>query len=84
VDGWTVLEVIRDSSWTTEVLIVVVTALAAVRDEALLMGADACLTKPCTPEVLWSQIRAFLRFRAAIGIPRCLAKCARDLSRCSS
>jgi two-component system, OmpR family, response regulator RpaA len=84
VDGWTVLKVIRESSWTAEIPIVVVTALAGVRDEAFRMGADAYLMKPCGPEVLWLQIRALMRSWAAIGTPCCLARCARHLSRCSS
>jgi DNA-binding response OmpR family regulator len=82
-DGWTVLKVVRESSWTAEIPMVVVTALADVRDEAFRMGADAYLMKPCAPEVLWLQVRALLRFRGAIGTP-CLSKCARYLSRCSS
>ena len=61
VDGWTVLTQLRTSSWTADLPIVVVTALSDARDEALRLGADACLVKPCTPEVLWCQIRGLFR-----------------------
>ena len=61
VDGWTVLQQIRESSWTADIPVVVVSGLADVRDEVLRMGADACLAKPCPPEVLWSQILGLFR-----------------------
>jgi DNA-binding response OmpR family regulator len=61
VDGWTVLASLRESSWTADIPIVVVTAMSDARDAALCAGADACLTKPCPPDVLWHQIRGLLR-----------------------
>ena len=67
VDGWTVLKSIRASSWTAPIRIVVVTALQSVRDEALRAGADACLLKPCAPDVLWLQVRALVSARAAVA-----------------
>lgn len=65
VDGWTVLSQLRDSSWTASIPIVVVSAVTDARDGALYAGADAYLAKPCSPEVLWLQIRAMLRWREA-------------------
>ena len=64
VDGWTVLKHLRESSWTENIPIVVVTAVAESRDEAFQAGCDAHLTKPCLPETLWLQIRAILRWQA--------------------
>lgn len=61
VDGWTVLKHLRESSWTTTIPVVVVSALSGVRDEAFHAGCDAFLMKPCPPEVLWLQIRALFR-----------------------
>jgi DNA-binding response OmpR family regulator len=63
VDGWTVLEHLRESSWTSAIPVVVVSALEE-RDRALRCGCDAYLSKPCEPEVLWLQIRALLRLQA--------------------
>ena len=60
VDGWTVLKQLRESSWTARIPIVVVTALQNVRDDVLRAGADAYLTKPCTPDILFLQICALL------------------------
>ena len=64
VDGWTVLKHIRESSWTEQIPIVVVTAVSETRDTAFQMGCDAYLTKPCVPETLWLQVRAVLRWQA--------------------
>jgi len=63
VDGWTVLKYLRESSWTDRIPIVVVSALTTMRDEAFHFGCDAFLTKPCSPEVVWRQLRALTRFR---------------------
>src|SRR5205807_691517 len=63
VDGWTVLKHLRESSWTSPIPIIVVTANHAVRDEAFQAGCDAYLLKPCPPETLWLQVRALLRMR---------------------
>jgi two-component system, cell cycle response regulator DivK len=63
VDGWTVLEHMRESSWTSAIPIVVVSAVDA-RDKAFEAGCDAFLTKPCNPDVLWLQLRALLRLQA--------------------
>ena len=64
VDGWTVLKHMRESSWTSPIPIIVVTANHAVRDEAFQAGCDAYLLKPCPPETLWLQVRALLRMRS--------------------
>jgi DNA-binding response OmpR family regulator len=63
VDGWTVLKELRGSSWTADIPIVVVSALQDARDDALRVGADAYLMKPCDPDVVWTQITALLRIR---------------------
>lgn len=60
VDGWTVLKQLRESSWTSRIPIVVVTALQTTRDEALRAGADAYLAKPCTPDIVWLQLCSLL------------------------
>jgi DNA-binding response OmpR family regulator len=54
---------LKESSWTQGIPIVVVSALIDARDRAFEAGADAFLTKPCTPQVLWLQILALLRLR---------------------
>jgi len=65
VDGWTVLKQIRESSWTEQIPVVVVTAVGETRDTAFRMGCDAYLTKPCVPETLWQQVKAILRWQEA-------------------
>jgi CheY-like chemotaxis protein len=65
VDGWTVLRHLRASSWTAKIPIVVVSAADHARDQAFLSGCDAFLSKPCTPEVVWLQLNAMLRWRTS-------------------
>jgi DNA-binding response OmpR family regulator len=64
VDGWTVLKNVRESSVTADITVVVVSALDDSRDEAYYAGCDAYLKKPCSPEVLYLQIRALSRCQA--------------------
>jgi CheY-like chemotaxis protein len=61
VDGWTVLENVRESSITQDIAIVVVSALSDARDQAFAAGCDAFLAKPCSPEVLYLQVHALSR-----------------------
>ena len=63
VDGWTVLKHLRESSWTAHIPVVVVTAVHETRDDALRTGADAYLSKPCAPDVVWMQLASLLRVR---------------------
>ena len=63
VDGWTVLESLKQSSWTSPIRIVVLSAVADVRDEAMRRGADGYVAKPCVPDVLWLQVRALVKPR---------------------
>jgi DNA-binding response OmpR family regulator len=65
VDGWTVLKNVRESSLTAQIAVVVVSAMSDARDQAFHMGCDAYLMKPCTPDVLYLQIRGLSRFQAA-------------------
>ena len=61
VDGWTVLQHVRESSITADIPIVVISAVTDARDAAFTAGCDAYLAKPCPPETLFLQIRALTR-----------------------
>jgi two-component system cell cycle response regulator DivK len=61
VDGWTVLEHVRESSISAGIAVIVVSAVTDSRDAAFEAGCDAYLTKPCPPETLYLQIRALTR-----------------------
>ena len=65
VDGWTVLKHLRGSSMTSQIPVVVVSALTDARDEAFHAGCDAYLAKPCPPDVIYRQLCALLRVRVA-------------------
>ena len=67
VDGWTVLQHVRESSVTVDIPVVVVSAVTDSRDAAFKAGCDAYLSKPCPPETLYLQIRALTRCLAADG-----------------
>jgi len=60
VDGWEAIRRLNESSWTREIPIVAVSAVPHSRQTALAAGCDAYLTKPCDPQILWSQVRALL------------------------
>jgi signal transduction histidine kinase len=68
VSGWEVARRLRQSPRTATVPIVAVSALSRPqeREAALHAGCDAYLTKPCEPQVLWSQIRALLRLPSRV------------------
>src|ERR1700704_5533692 len=57
VDGWEAIRRLNESSWTREIPIVAVSAVPYSRQTALAAGCDAYLTKPCDPQILWTQIR---------------------------
>ena len=61
VDGWTVLQKVRESSVSADIAVVVVSAMSDARDAAFEAGCDAYLAKPCSPETLYLQIRALTR-----------------------
>src|SRR5262245_54139545 len=61
VDGWTVLQNVRESSMTVTIPVVVVSAVTDARDAAFQAGCDAYLSKPCPPDTLYLQIRALTR-----------------------
>ena len=61
VDGWTVLQHVRESSISAGIPVVVVSAMTDARDAAFKAGCDAYLAKPCSPETLYLQIRALTR-----------------------
>jgi CheY-like chemotaxis protein len=60
MDGWEAVRQLHQSSWTSMIPIIAVSAVADGRDAAFDIGCDAYLTKPCTPTVLWAQIQALL------------------------
>jgi DNA-binding response OmpR family regulator len=64
VDGWTVLKQMRGSSMMAAIAVVVVSAVTDSRDTAIELGADAYLAKPCSPDVLYMQLRALARLRS--------------------
>ena len=69
VDGWTALKHLRESSWTAGIPIVVLTALCESRDQAFEAGCDAYLAKPCSPDVLWMQLRRLFRLHPQLRAP---------------
>ena len=61
MNGYEAMRELRESSWTARIPIIAVSAVPMSRNAAFDAGCDAYLAKPCTPDVLWAQIRALLR-----------------------
>ena len=61
LDGWEAIRRLRRSSWTREIPIIAVSAVPLSRETAFEAGCDVYLTKPCEPDVLWTEIRNLLR-----------------------
>jgi two-component system cell cycle response regulator DivK len=61
LDGWEAIRSLHDSSWTRRIPIIAVSAVDVSRETAFEAGCDAYLSKPCDPQVVWSQIRALLK-----------------------
>jgi DNA-binding response OmpR family regulator len=61
LNGWEAIRGLHASSWTRQIPIIAISAVPVSRETAFEAGCDAYLSKPCDPQVLWSQIRAFLR-----------------------
>jgi two-component system, cell cycle response regulator DivK len=66
VNGWEAIRRLHESSWTQLIPIIAVSAVPVSRQTAFDAGCDAYLTKPCEPQVLWSQIRALLRLPSRV------------------
>ena len=60
LDGWEAIRRLRQSSWTREIPIIAVSAVPLSRETAFEAGCDVYLTKPCEPDVLWTEIRNLL------------------------
>ena len=61
LDGWEAIRRLRQSSWTREIPIIAVSAVPLSRETAFEAGCDVYLTKPCEPDVLWTEIRNLLQ-----------------------
>ena len=68
MDGWEAIRCLHESSWTRRIPIIAVSAVPISRETAFEAGCDAYLSKPCDPQVLWSQIRAILRVSASRAV----------------
>jgi two-component system cell cycle response regulator DivK len=68
LSGWEAIRSLHNSSWTRRIPIIAVSAVPISRETAFEAGCDAYLSKPCDPQVLWSQIRALLRLRPSSSL----------------
>ena len=60
LDGWTASKRLKVSPATSHVPIIALTGVEEAREHARAAGCDAFLAKPCTPDLLWWEIRALL------------------------
>lgn len=68
IDGFEVLRTLRADPLTTDIPVILLTALGGAEDEerGLLLGADDYVTKPLQPGVLLARIGRLLARRAAV------------------
>jgi CheY-like chemotaxis protein len=60
IDGWVATERLRRSPATRNIPIIALTAIPGARESARLSGADAFMSKPCLPQMLWCEVRLLL------------------------
>jgi len=60
LDGWAASKTLKVSPATSHVPIIALTGAEEAREHARAAGCDAFLAKPCTPDLLWWEIRALL------------------------
>jgi CheY-like chemotaxis protein len=68
LSGWEAIRRLHASRWTRWIPIIAVSAVPISRETAFEAGCDAYLSKPCDPQVLWSQIRSMLRLAASAAV----------------
>lgn len=66
VDGWEATARIKRTPRTQHIPVIAVSAVETSRDRARLAGCDGFLAKPCSPELLWWEVRAIVGTQAAI------------------
>jgi two-component system cell cycle response regulator DivK len=66
LDGWEATARLKRSSRTQHIPVIVVSGVQTSRDRARAAGCDGFLAKPCSPELLWWQVRVL--FDASAGI----------------
>ena len=67
LDGCEVARRLRKSSSTRRIPVIAVAADPHSRSSAFEAGVAAYLTKPCSPQICWAQIRAVLGFPESRG-----------------
>lgn len=60
LDGWAAAERLKRSERTSRIPIIAISAVPGARDSAWISGCDAYLSKPCLPQLLWSEISVLL------------------------
>jgi len=63
VDGFEATRRLRESSWTSRIPVIAISAVPMTQDDAMRAGCDAYLAKPVEPEVLFLQICSILRLK---------------------
>jgi CheY-like chemotaxis protein len=60
MDGWAASKRLKASAQTSHIPIIALSAAPLARQDARDAGCDGFLAKPCTPDLLWWEIRALL------------------------
>ena len=60
MDGWEAAARLKRQRTTSHIPVIAVSAVQTSRDRARAAGCDAFLAKPCSPELLWLEVRVLL------------------------
>jgi CheY-like chemotaxis protein len=66
LDGWEATARLKRSSRTRHIPVIVLSAVPTSRDRARTAGCDGFLAKPCSPELLWWEVRVLLESSAVL------------------
>jgi two-component system cell cycle response regulator DivK len=66
LDGWEATAQLKRSPATRHIPVIAVSGVQTSRDRARAAGCDGFLAKPCSPELLWWEVRVLLDTSAGI------------------
>src|SRR2546421_2065189 len=61
LDGWEATKRLKRTKLTRKIPVIVLSAVQMSGDGARAAGCDAFLAKPCSPELLWGEVRLMLK-----------------------
>ena len=67
LDGWEATARLKQSRRTKHIPVIALSAVQTSRDRARAAGCDGFLAKPCSPELLWWEVRVLIGTSNELG-----------------